>query len=156
MLTLFGNHGYYCRTSSEQELCQSLAKKNLIKLKSNTKKTYILSTDGRAFLQYLQEKFSSSPHTIGDYSTYLKSIQRVFFSLRTNYRPFVKIPELRKKLVTQEQVIPDDETFSKALIWLHNKGDITLETGFTSNDSLIGIEAQNGKKYCYLIDVNNS
>ncbi|MHA2362952.1 MAG: hypothetical protein ACXAC7_03275 [Candidatus Hodarchaeales archaeon] len=150
IIALFGKYGYYARTSQSLALCQSLAQKNLIHRKKGTKKVFLLSDEGRRYLQNTIANPKPEKDSIS-HSSFFKIIKQEFNSLRTSYRPFVKIPVLRNRII--EKINLTSDSFSEALLWLHEQGKITLEVGFTADESTDGIEAKSGKFYYYLIDV---
>ncbi|NHJ01594.1 MAG: hypothetical protein EAX86_05595 [Candidatus Heimdallarchaeota archaeon] len=144
ILNFLGNSGYYVRTHEEKEIFQEFHDKGFVNLKKGTKCIYLLTEDGKGYLD--RER---NPNTSMDDKEFLTILKETYQDLATPMKPLVKIPDIRKRF--QSERIPD-QVFDEKILEFHDRGIITLQTAlsksFAGNG---GIESDSGTGVFYFM-----
>ena len=133
--------GYYARNKKEIQIFKALEKENKVKRKQGTKSTYVIAT----------YPLSDNIPTIKEF---LKELRISFATLRSSYRPFVLIKDVKTNL--QHKLHISDSKFDTYILNLYKDGIIDLEQSLSNNESKgnFGIIANSGKIFSYILDVN--
>lgn len=142
LIDFLSPQGYYARNSKEKRILKSLEQRKIVSKKPGTKFVYI-----------------KEPKTILDHNNNAKKInfsqllKKSFRSLRTNYKPFVSINEIRVNFTSSHNV--SNQYFNTQLLFLYEEGLVEMEQALTNNENEInGIQSNNGKIFQYITDVS--
>ncbi|OLS23538.1 MAG: hypothetical protein HeimC3_24440 [Candidatus Heimdallarchaeota archaeon LC_3] len=147
------NESYYARTKIERKLFTDLLERGLVNRRNNSKYCYVLSSKGIKETTNILKVLSNTSKSTADFSIskidYI--IKNAVLNLITPIRPMVKIPDLWNYLLTEYNENLDRKIFNKHLLQMHSKGDITLQAGFSINETKDGIKTIQGNFYYYIM-----
>ena len=147
------NESYYARTKNERKLFTDLLEKWLVNRRDNSKYCYVLSPKGTEETNNILKVFSNTLKSTDDFSgnkiDYI--IKNAVLNLITPIRPMVKIPDLWNYLLTKYNGSLDRKKFNEHLLQMHSKGDITLQAGFSIDETKDGIKTIQGYSYYYIM-----
>ncbi len=123
IIHFLGDAGYYARTETERAFLSNLCEKGLIQLKKGTKSVYLLTSNGKNYLNGQRPMQTD----IAD-NQFLSLLEEAYNSLATPMKPLVRIPEIREKL-SSNQI--SDPYFDKKVLSFHDQGMLTLQTAMS-------------------------
>ena len=147
------NESYYARTKNERKLFTNLLQKGFVTRRNKSKYCYVLSSKGIEETNNILKVFSNSlkSRTIHSNNKIEYIIKNAILNLITPIRPMVKIPDLWSYLSIEYNENFDRKNFNEHLLRMHSNGEITLQAGFSINETEGGIKTLKGHSYYYIM-----
>jgi hypothetical protein len=144
---------YYARTKSERSIFIGLLKEGYVNRLANKKYCYELSSKGieessSILKMYQTISMNFKPEKIENFQ---KIIMKSVLKLMTPIRPMVRIPDLWNYLKNNIDDNFRRELFDNVILEMHKKGKITLQYGFSINETEGGIKTLQGNSYYYIM-----
>ena len=144
IIAQLGNLGYYARTEMEREIINVLEADGLVKQKKGTKSVYQITENGKEFIERL---YHGRDNEITK-EEFLQHVKNAYYNLASPMKPAIKIPMLRKKVVSDAHI--SDHLFDQSLLYLHKEGELTLQTALTAKQAKGGIR-DHEKHFFYVL-----
>jgi hypothetical protein len=156
IMTLIQNSGiksYYARTKVERSIFTDLLKEGYVNRLTNTKYCYKLSSKGIEESTNIMKVFYSSNSTSMTFSSedIKKTIYNSVLELITPIRPMAKIPDLWNYLKINFNKKISKDQFEKIILGMHKEGKLTLQSGFSINETKGGIKTLQGNSFYYVM-----
>ncbi|MHA1990757.1 MAG: hypothetical protein ACW981_12615 [Candidatus Hodarchaeales archaeon] len=156
IMTLMQNSGiksYYARTKVERSIFTDLLKEGYVNRLTNTKYCYKLSSKGIEESTSIMKVISSSNST--SMALRKKDIKKTIYDsvleLITPIRPMAKIPDLWNYLQKSFNKKISKDQFEETILSMHKEGKLTLQSGFSINETQGGIKTLQGNSFYYVM-----